>query len=319
MRVTARNTDKLDEVLGAFLAFLEGVAPRPSLDHLDPAERAEAEKLIRLLEITRGVALADPPAWEDDPVAVRFGYVDKLSNRSHSEGPADTGVADGLREDGAQRARLSPLHGLGARPTDSVTAEGAARQVAPRDASFSPPGTGTTESTNRVIPMHSFSRRLPAAAGGNQRPIGGTYTSLGGRLTTEVVETPEARLVVRISTADAPDTPDGVVLVRLQWALVAPTLGTRTETLVVPLAPSGDGDEMVAKYDLGSLDQVEAVRIGPGEWSAPSELTADLVRRAFGFSLYGTARRAWEHLAATGVCPPAAQSALLEMLDPERD
>ena len=164
-----------------------------------------------------------------------------------------------------------------------------------------------------VIPMDSFTRWLPAAAGGEERHIGGTYISLDGQLRTDVVETPEARLLVRITAANPADT---VALVRLRWALVGAGLGDRTDTLVLPLAPSADGSGMVAKYDLGSLDHVEAVRIGSAEWAEPSELTAELVRRAFAFSLYGTARRAWEHLAATGVCAPAAQAALLEMLGP---
>jgi hypothetical protein len=164
-----------------------------------------------------------------------------------------------------------------------------------------------------VTPMHSFSRRLSAAAGGEERHIRGSYLSLDGQLRTEVVETPEARLVVRISAANPADT---VALVRLRWALVGADLGGRTDTLVVPLAPSADGTEMVAKYDLGSLDHVEGVRIGSAEWAEPSELTAELVRCAFAFSLYGTARRAWEHLADTGVCAPPVQTALLEMLGP---
>lgn len=162
-----------------------------------------------------------------------------------------------------------------------------------------------------ITPLRTIPRLLAAAAGGRPRSIRESYTSIDGRVTTEVEETPEARLVIKISAED----PSGrTALVRLRWAMVVPQMIEDENALVIPLAPSHDGGGLVAKYDLGSLDHVHAVKIGAAEWAEPSELTGDLVRQAFGFSLYGTARRAWENLASTNSCPPEAQAALRELL-----
>ena len=276
----------------------------------DPAARAWDDAQRLLLE--RGSWTTDGGAYlESDDVTVLVHPVfDDADGRSLEEDTVDLVITVRPR----RRRHLPP--GAGVRlvgPAGQARSEplGARGQVVFHGL---PAGEWSARlvSEGDVIPLHTLSRRRPAAAGGEQRPIGATYTSSDGRLTTEVVETPEARLVVRISAADPPNA---VRLVRLQWALVVPDLSEELQTLVLPLAPSGDDAEMVAKYDLGSLDQAEAVRIGPAEWAEPSELTAELVRRAFGFSLYGTARRAWEHLAATAACAPGAQEALLEMLD----
>ncbi|MFN2505620.1 MAG: hypothetical protein ABR540_15550 [Acidimicrobiales bacterium] len=250
------------------------------------------------------------PVFDDaDGRSLQPGAVDVVITvrpRLHRHLPAGAGVH---LVGPAGHARSEPLGARGQAVFHQLPVGEWSAQLVVVDPTTSAPKRGPLAD---VIPLRSFSRQLPAAAGGEERLIGGTYASLDGRLTTEVVETPEARLVVRISAADPPDA---VVLVRLRWALVAPGLDDRTETLVVPLAPSGDGGEMMAKYDLGSVDKVQAVRIGPAEWAEPADVTAELVRRAFGFSLYGSARRAWEQLAASGVCAPATQSALLEMLE----
>ncbi|MFN2506970.1 MAG: hypothetical protein ABR540_22620 [Acidimicrobiales bacterium] len=176
--------------------------------------------------------------------------------------------------------------------------------------SASPATRDATEA--EIYPLRRIPRVLPAAAGGQHPPIHEIYTSSDARLMTEVEETPEARLLVRISTAERPR---GVALVRLRWAMVVPEATKEVRTVVVPLAPSEDGAALVAKYDVGSLDRVQTLEIGPAEWAEPSELTGELVRRAFEFSLYGTARRAWENLAVSGVCPAPALAALREILE----
>jgi hypothetical protein len=174
-----------------------------------------------------------------------------------------------------------------------------------------PAGSASPRRRTDITPLHTISRLLAAAAGDRPRTIRESYISVDGRVTTDVEETPEARLVIRISTEDAPGP---IALVRLRWAVVVPQMIEEVKALVVPLAPSQDGGGLVAKYDLGSLEHVHAVKIGAAEWAEPSELTGDLVRHAFGFSLYGTARRAWENLASSNSCPPDVQAALRELL-----
>lgn len=163
-----------------------------------------------------------------------------------------------------------------------------------------------------VLPLRTIPRLLAAAAGDRPRAVREVYTGLDGQLTTEVVETPEARLVIRISTVEAPSR---AALARLHWAVEIPNEAEVVRTLVVPLASTADHKDLVATYDLGPLDLVKTVRIGPAEWAEPSELTGQLVRDAFDVSLYGNARRAWEELAVSGLCPPAAQAVLHEMLE----
>jgi hypothetical protein len=49
----ANDGDGVDGVVAAYLAFLEGNGPRPSLEELSMADQVEAEETIRLLEATR--------------------------------------------------------------------------------------------------------------------------------------------------------------------------------------------------------------------------------------------------------------------------
>lgn len=161
-----------------------------------------------------------------------------------------------------------------------------------------------------VVAWRRIPRLLAAAAAGERREIQQTYSSDDGRLRTEVLETDEARLVVRISSS----APAAVPLVRIRWALEPETMGEE-RTLVVPLALDEGGGAATAKYDLGSVGQAEAVRIAPAEWTDRSELTEDLVQQAFDMSIYGSARRAWEQLALAGVCAPAVERRLRAALE----
>ncbi|HEY7824370.1 MAG TPA: hypothetical protein VIG24_16120 [Acidimicrobiia bacterium] len=54
-----QEIDPVAEALNAYFEHLENGAPKPSLDHLTPAQRAEAEELIQLLDAGRGI---DPEA-----------------------------------------------------------------------------------------------------------------------------------------------------------------------------------------------------------------------------------------------------------------
>lgn len=57
--------DAVDAVLAAFTDYREGAGPRPSLDHLGPADRSLAEDLIRMMETARGIdPHASPPSLE---------------------------------------------------------------------------------------------------------------------------------------------------------------------------------------------------------------------------------------------------------------
>jgi hypothetical protein len=61
----SEDRDAVDAVLAAFVDYREGVRPRPSLDHLSPADRSLAEDLIRMMETARGIdPHASPPSLE---------------------------------------------------------------------------------------------------------------------------------------------------------------------------------------------------------------------------------------------------------------
>lgn len=64
--------DRIDAIIDAYLAFLEGTRDAPTLNGLDPGERAEAAARIELLDALWGVGAPQQPL--DDPVARRFGF-----------------------------------------------------------------------------------------------------------------------------------------------------------------------------------------------------------------------------------------------------
>jgi hypothetical protein len=64
----------VDALLDAYVRYLEGTGKRPELDGVDPATRAEADELFRLLDATWG-SDADLPPFESDPVAIALGFV----------------------------------------------------------------------------------------------------------------------------------------------------------------------------------------------------------------------------------------------------
>lgn len=51
------NDDRIEEALAAYLDHVEMGGPEPDVSHLSPTEQAELEELIRILDVTGGVAL----------------------------------------------------------------------------------------------------------------------------------------------------------------------------------------------------------------------------------------------------------------------
>jgi transcriptional regulator with XRE-family HTH domain len=71
---TGARSGPIDDLVDAYVRYLEGVADRPSLDGLDPTTLAEATELFRLLDATWDSAV-DLPPFEEDPVAIALGFV----------------------------------------------------------------------------------------------------------------------------------------------------------------------------------------------------------------------------------------------------
>jgi hypothetical protein len=64
------HDDPVDAVILAFLDYLEGVAPRPTLDHLSDDERARASAYLDGMEVARGL---DPTASRPSTEALLIG------------------------------------------------------------------------------------------------------------------------------------------------------------------------------------------------------------------------------------------------------
>ncbi|MGH2751028.1 MAG: hypothetical protein ACRDK3_09185 [Actinomycetota bacterium] len=77
----AESNDRIEEALAAYLDQIEMGGPKPDVSHLSPSEQGELDELIRLLELTGGVALglgrseeaagqkAPPPDDASKPIA----------------------------------------------------------------------------------------------------------------------------------------------------------------------------------------------------------------------------------------------------------
>ncbi|MGI9033570.1 MAG: hypothetical protein DLM65_08610 [Candidatus Aeolococcus gillhamiae] len=237
----------------------------------------------------------------------RDGAVDVVVTVRPRHGRSQPGTSIQLEGTGAPSVSV-PLNRRGQAVFRRLAAGEWSARLMPGDMIASPPA----EPSGQVIALHRITRRLALAAGDEQRDIRHTWTSADGGLVTEIVETDEAHLVVRISSSAPPSAP---AVVRIRWAVVVSETTDRAKTLVVPLAPGDDGAVVTAKYDLGLVDQAQAVDIGPAEWADPSELTAELVFEAFDLALFGSARRAWEQLAGADVCAAVVQAALRTALE----
>ena len=103
----AEINDRLEEALAAYLDHVEMGGPQPDVSHLSPSEQKELEELIRILDLTGGVALGlgrgeeatEQTASPDDaPKPVAGSASSELAN----------GVLAQLREALAPEVRITP-------------------------------------------------------------------------------------------------------------------------------------------------------------------------------------------------------------------
>ncbi len=71
---TGARSGPIDDLVDAYVRYLEGAADLPSLEGIDPTTRAEATELFRLLDASWDSAV-DLPPFEEDPVAIALGFV----------------------------------------------------------------------------------------------------------------------------------------------------------------------------------------------------------------------------------------------------
>jgi hypothetical protein len=71
---TSPGPDPVEELVDAYIRYLEGSSPRPNLTGVNPTAAAEAADLFKLLDATWG-SYVDLPPLEADPVAIALGLV----------------------------------------------------------------------------------------------------------------------------------------------------------------------------------------------------------------------------------------------------
>lgn len=71
---TSSGPDPVEELVDAYIQYLEGRSPRPELIGVNPTAAAEAAALFKLLDITWG-SYVDLPPLELDPIAIALGLV----------------------------------------------------------------------------------------------------------------------------------------------------------------------------------------------------------------------------------------------------
>jgi hypothetical protein len=71
---TSSGLDPVEELVAAYIRYLEGSSPRPNLTGANPTIAAEAAELFELLDATWGSYVELPPL-ESDPVAIALGLV----------------------------------------------------------------------------------------------------------------------------------------------------------------------------------------------------------------------------------------------------
>jgi hypothetical protein len=103
----AEINDRIEEALAAYLDHLEMGGPQPDISHLSPSEQKELEELIRILDLTGGVALGlgrghegaeQTPAPADAPKPTAGAASSELGDR----------VLEQLREALAPEVRITP-------------------------------------------------------------------------------------------------------------------------------------------------------------------------------------------------------------------
>lgn len=74
MNTNDDSTSRLEALTEQYLQHLEEDSPAPSIESLPAALRDEARETFAILDSTWGTEI-DLPAFEDDPVAIRLGFV----------------------------------------------------------------------------------------------------------------------------------------------------------------------------------------------------------------------------------------------------
>lgn len=80
---TPSDEQRLDDIITAYILFLDGEGPRPDLDRLTPEDRDEAAARIQLLD---AAAASQTPAGAVDRLARTFGF-DRQGTRITLSGP----------------------------------------------------------------------------------------------------------------------------------------------------------------------------------------------------------------------------------------
>lgn len=162
-------------------------------------------------------------------------------------------------------------------PPSSLTE--AAKALRPLLAS---PAGGGAEPTQ----VYRLERHLAAAAASTSRHLGATLTSADGSIVTEVSENEEAHLTV---TVRSPDT--SVLYVAMAWTPITADGVGRRSRLVTPLAPDRHG--VGVRYDLGSVEEADAVDIEAAEAVPLAAVDPSDVEFAFALAPTGASHRAW--------------------------
>ncbi len=152
--------------------------------------------------------------------------------------------------------------------------------------------------------VYRLERHMAAAAASASRYLGASLASSDGSVTTEVAENDEGHLTVTLRSADT-----SILYVVLAWTpITAEGVGRRTR-LVTPLAPDRHG--VWVRYDLGSVEDADAVDIEAAEPLALTAVAPADLEPAFGLVPTGASRRAWARAEAAHRAAGDAIAALI--------
>ncbi|MFN0091301.1 MAG: hypothetical protein ACKVWR_13695 [Acidimicrobiales bacterium] len=201
----------------------------------------------------------------------------------------------------ARRAGQYRLRGLLGDGFELGVGAGAAVALAPAPRTR-PEGAEVVE-LSRFVTMQ---RTLAAAAALGERTVTVTCESDDGSLRAELAEE-DGRLVLSVTTTEAVAEP---MAARVRWAVVSPEGVGAVESLTAALAPRRAPAPAAARYVLGDLSGVAAVRLAPAEPVALGALSGEEVAEAFRYELHGSAARSWRALGELAACPPGVRAAI---------
>ena len=116
-----KSEDLLSDLIDAQLRYLRGEGPEPDLTDLGTRDRAEAQRLLDLVDALADSLPASPPMRED-PVAVQLGLLEEAPPRAWPLGDADPIIVSvqevSYRLNGAIRFDVVPHR----RPNDAIAA-----------------------------------------------------------------------------------------------------------------------------------------------------------------------------------------------------